>query len=92
MCGAAQEPMEDDAEKQKRASGWEDLAERTKRPKKDDDQDEFDEARWAEEYVDGQSGAGVLSDLGGGGICSGDCLEVHILPPREDDQNRRTRG
>ena len=30
-------------------------------------------------------GAGVLSDLGGGGNCSGDCLEVHILPPRKDD-------
>ena len=29
---------------------------------------------------------------GGGGICSGDCLEVQILPPREDDQDRRSRG
>ena len=67
-AGAAQEPMEDDAEdrmeKQKRASGWEDTAERTKRPRKDDDdedmllevacQDDFDEAGWAEEFVDGQ--------------------------------------
>ena len=58
---AAQEPMEDDAEdrmeKQKRASGWEDSDERTKRPRKDDDdedmvlevacQDDFDEAGWA---------------------------------------------
>ena len=32
------------------------------------------------------------SDLEGGGICSGDCLEVHMLPHREDDQDRRTRG
>ena len=39
-----------------------------------------------------QLGAGVLSDLGGGEICSRDCLEVHILPPREDDQDRRVRG
>ena len=39
-----------------------------------------------------QLGAGVLSDLGGGGICSGNCFEVHILPPSEDDQDRRTRG
>ena len=39
-----------------------------------------------------QLGAGVHSDLGGGGICSGDCLEVHILSPREDDQDRRTGG
>ena len=45
-------------EKQKRASGWEDPAERIKRPRKDDDdedmllevacQDDFDEAGWAE--------------------------------------------
>ena len=68
-AGAPQEPMEDDAEdrmeKQKRASDWEDLAERTKRLRKDDDgedmllevacQDDFDEAGWAEEYVDGRS-------------------------------------
>ena len=67
-AGAAQEPMEDDAEdwmeKKKRASGWEDLVERTKRPRKHDDdedmllevacQDDFDEAGWAEEFVDGQ--------------------------------------
>ena len=61
-AGAAQEPMEEDAEdqmeKQKRASGWEDPAERIKRPRKDDDEDvllevacqeDFDEAGWAEE-------------------------------------------
>ena len=44
-AGAAQDPMEDDAEdrmeKQKRASGWEDLAERTKRPRKDDDDEDM---------------------------------------------------
>ena len=44
-AGAAQEPMENDAEdrmeKQKRASGWEDLAERTKRPRKDDDDEDM---------------------------------------------------
>ena len=73
--GAAQEPMEDDAEdrmeKQKRAPGWEDFAERTKRPRKDDDedtllevacQDDFDEAGWAEEYVDGQEVAEEFND------------------------------
>ena len=75
-AGAAQEPMEDDAEdrmeKQKRASGWEDLAERTKRPRKDDDdedmlldvacQDDFDEAGWAEEFKDGQKDAEEFND------------------------------
>ena len=68
--------MEDDAEdlmeKQKRASGWEDLAERTKKPRKDDDdedmlwevacQDDFDEAGWAEEFVDGQEVAEEFND------------------------------
>ena len=39
-----------------------------------------------------QLGAEVFSDLGGGGICSGDCLEVHILPPCEGDQDRRSLG
>ena len=75
-AGAAQEHMEDDAEdrmeKQKRASGWEDLAKRTKRPRKDDDdedmllevacQDGFDEAGWAEEFVDGQEDAEEFND------------------------------
>ena len=75
-AGAAQEPMEDDAEdrmeKQKRASGWEDSAERTKRPRKDDDdecmllyvacQDDFDEAGWSEEFVDGQEVAEKFND------------------------------
>ena len=65
-AGAAQEPMEDDAEDQmekpKRPSGWEDLAERTKRPRKDDVdedmllevacQDDFDEAGCAEEVAE----------------------------------------
>ena len=44
-AGAAWEPMEDDAEdrmeKQKRGSGWEDKAERTKRPRKDDDDEDM---------------------------------------------------
>ena len=75
-AGAAQGPMEDDAEdwmeKQNRASGCEDSAERTKRPRKDDDdedvllevacQEDFDEAGWAEEYVDGQEVAEEFND------------------------------
>ena len=57
---------------QKRASGWEDQAERIKRSRKDDDdedmllevacQDDFDEAGWAEEYVDGQGVAEEFND------------------------------
>ena len=68
-AGAAQE---DWMERQKRASGWEDLVERIKRPRKDDDdedllfevacQDDFDEAGWAEEYVDGQEVAEDFND------------------------------
>ena len=75
-AGAAQEPMEDLAEdrmkKQKRASFWDDPAEKTKRPRKDDDdedvllevacQDDFDEAGWAEECVDGQEVAEEFYD------------------------------
>ena len=75
-AGAAQEPMEDLAEdrmeKQKRASSWDDPAERTKRPRKDDDdedmllevacQDDFDVAGWAEECVDGQEVAEEFND------------------------------
>ena len=76
FAGTAQEPMENDAEdwmeKQKRASGWEGPAERIKRPRKDDDdedmllevacQDDFDEAGWAEEYGDGQGVAEEFND------------------------------
>ena len=32
-----------------------------------------------------QVGAGVPSDLGGGGICARDCLEVPFLPPEKFD-------
>ena len=59
-------------EKQKRASGWEDLAERIKRPRKDDDdedmllevacQDDFDEAGWAGEFMDGHEDAEEFND------------------------------
>ena len=72
-AGAAQEPMEDDAEdwmeKQKRASDWKDLAERTKKPRKDDDDEDMllerwhaRTAGWAEEYVDGQEVAEEFND------------------------------
>ena len=76
-AGAAQEPMEDDAEdrmeKQKRASDWEDLSredqEAEERFSDDEDmllevacQDDFDEAGWAEEYVDGQEVAEEFND------------------------------
>ena len=71
-AGAAQEPMEDDAEdrmeKQKRASGWEDLTERTKRQSKDDDdEDMLLEVACQDDFDETGLGRGVRGRAGGRG-------------------------